>query len=533
MKDENKSKGRLINELSELRGRIAELEASEADYRRTEDELLLHREVVKNMAEGICLVRASDAMIVYANPKFEKMFGYGPGELNGKPVTVVNYEEQSKRAQQVADEIIVRLTRYGEATYEVQNIKKDGTRFWCRANTSTFDHPEYGKVWIAVHTDINESKLAEENLRNSERILSMAQQVSHTGSWEWNLQDNELIWSDETYRQFGLKPKEITPTYAIFESFVHPDDRELVNQSVEQALKGNKPYLFDARMISTDGTEWIMQAQGMVYRNKDGEAVRLMGTQRDITARKQLEEKLKKYSDHLEKLVEERTAELKKINEKLQIEVIERKHVEEELRESEEKYRSLFENMRNGFAYCEMIFDENNNKPIDFIYLEINAAFERLTGLKREDVIGKKVTEVIPTIKDKNPELFDIYGEVALTGKGTQFDIYFEPLNIWLSISVYSPRKGYFAAVFENITERKQAEEEREKLISDLQAASAKIKTLKGIIPICAKCKKIRDDKGYWNQVEVYIRDHTEAEFSHGLCPECAAEIEKEIDEMG
>ena len=82
------------------------------------------------------------------------------------------------------------------------------------------------------------------------------------------------------------------------------------------------------------------------------------------------------------------------------------------------------------------------------------------------------------------------------------------------------------------ISERKRTEKEREKLLSDLQAAAAKIKTLSGIIPICAKCKKIRDDKGYWEQVEVYIRDHTEAEFSHGLCPECVVEMEKEIDEM-
>ncbi len=86
--------------------------------------------------------------------------------------------------------------------------------------------------------------------------------------------------------------------------------------------------------------------------------------------------------------------------------------------------------------------------------------------------------------------------------------------------------------VVRDITERKKIEEEREKLISDLQTALAKIKTLSGIIPICAKCKKIRDDNGYWTQVEEYIRDHTTAEFSHGLCPECVAEMEKEIDEM-
>ncbi len=94
------------------------------------------------------------------------------------------------------------------------------------------------------------------------------------------------------------------------------------------------------------------------------------------------------------------------------------------------------------------------------------------------------------------------------------------------------PSLGGLSVFTKDITERKRTEEEREKLISDLRGALAKIKTLRGIIPICAKCKKIRDDKGYWKQVEENIRDHTDAEFSHGLCPECVAEMEKEIDEM-
>jgi signal transduction histidine kinase len=75
---------------------------------------------------------------------------------------------------------------------------------------------------------------------------------------------------------------------------------------------------------------------------------------------------------------------------------------------------------------------------------------------------------------------------------------------------------------FRDITDRKRAEVERENLIADLQGALKEIRTLKGILPICSHCKKIRDDKGYWNQIEAYIRDHSEAEFSHGICQECA-----------
>ena len=80
----------------------------------------------------------------------------------------------------------------------------------------------------------------------------------------------------------------------------------------------------------------------------------------------------------------------------------------------------------------------------------------------------------------------------------------------------------------EEILWRKKAEEEREKLIRELRQALAEVKALSGLLPICASCKKIRDDKGYWNQIEVYIRDHSEAEFSHSFCPDCAKKLYSE-----
>ena len=135
-----------------------------------------------------------------------------------------------------------------------------------------------------------------------------------------------------------------------------------------------------------------------------------------------------------------------------------RKKVEDAFRKSEEEYSSLFANMIDGFAFCQMLFD-TFGRPEDFVYLQINEAFERITGLKKDKVIGKKVTLAIPGIKEATPELFEIYGRVAVTGQKEKFEIFFKPLNIWLNVSVYSPRKGYFAAVFEDITERKKAEE--------------------------------------------------------------------------
>jgi PAS domain S-box-containing protein len=132
-----------------------------------------------------------------------------------------------------------------------------------------------------------------------------------------------------------------------------------------------------------------------------------------------------------------------------------RKQAEEALQESEEYYRSLFNNMLNGYAYCQMYFKQG--RPVDFIFLNVNKAFGDLTGLM--DVIGKKVSEAIPGIRKSDPEFLEMCGRVALTGIPERDECYVTSLKMWFSISVYSPLKEYFVAIFDVITERKQAEE--------------------------------------------------------------------------
>ena len=162
------------------------------------------------------------------------------------------------------------------------------------------------------------------------------------------------------------------------------------------------------------------------------------------------------------------------------------------LQSQEERYRSLSENMLEGFAYCRMLFEDNS--PQDFIYLQVNSSFEKLTGLK--NVAGKKVTEVIPGIRESNPHLLEIYGKVALTGQPEKFEIYLEPLSTWLSISAFSSEKEYFIAVFENITDRKKAEEELHSLsITDELTC---LYNRRGFFTIAEKLQKIsnRQKKG-------------------------------------
>ena len=132
-----------------------------------------------------------------------------------------------------------------------------------------------------------------------------------------------------------------------------------------------------------------------------------------------------------------------------------RKRADQALRRSEEHFRSLFENMSEGYAHCKMLFDDRG-RPEDFIYLNVNDAFTRLTGLN--GVTGLKVTEVIPGFKELQPELLETYGRVSLTGQPESFEAELKPLAMWFSISVYSLEKEHFVAVFDVITERKRAE---------------------------------------------------------------------------
>jgi PAS domain S-box-containing protein len=135
--------------------------------------------------------------------------------------------------------------------------------------------------------------------------------------------------------------------------------------------------------------------------------------------------------------------------------ITEEKYHEDKLRKSEEQYRTLFETMLNGLAYCQMVYEEG--LPVDFIYLDVNKAFEEQTGLK--NVIGKRISEVIPGIRELDPELFERYAKVASGGKPEQFEIYVKSLEMWFFISVYNPKPEHFVAIFDVITERKKAEE--------------------------------------------------------------------------
>lgn len=156
------------------------------EQKRIEQTLRLYEEIIKNMTEGVCLMRLSDRSIVYTNPKFEKMFDYDTGEMIGKDIIIINAPTE-KSPEEKAIEITGIINRKGEWYGEIENIKKDGTHFWCYASCSVFDHNEYGKVIVSVHTDITKRKNAEEKLnktykdleRSNKELEQFAYVISH------------------------------------------------------------------------------------------------------------------------------------------------------------------------------------------------------------------------------------------------------------------------------------------------------------------------------------------------------------------
>lgn len=154
-------------------------------------------------------------------------------------------------------------------------------------------------------------------------------------------------------------------------------------------------------------------------------------------------------------------------------------------------------------------------------HMDINADIEKETIVKRE------LNNVREALRDnsKKTGIIDAVYKVSLG----------ETRYVWMkdqaTIDIYEQDKICLSlGSLTIVTKEMKAEEEREKLVLELQGALENVKTLSGLLPICANCKKIRDDKGYWNQIEAYIRDHSEADFSHSICPECGKKLYPELD---
>ena len=148
--------------------------------------------------------------------------------------------------------------------------------------------------------------------------------------------------------------------------------------------------------------------------------------------------------------------------------VTERVQAEEAAAESADNYQRLFDASLNGMAHCEIVLDEQG-RPVDYRFLQVNDTFEAQTGLKKEDVEGRTIREIIPGFEKSAFDFIGVHGKVALTGEETEFEQYQEHLRRWYSVHLYSPRKGQFISMFSDITERKEIEQEIRRLNAELE----------------------------------------------------------------
>jgi len=362
------------------------------------------------------LATVSDAIVAYDdrgkfllwNMAAERIFGYPEAEVVGKGLDLILPDKQAIEAS----------GRNGAVT-EIELGRQDGSRFNAEISVSA-KRSSLGVITTLVIRDITERIRAEEVLREREAKYRAAIETSADGFCISDMAGRFLEFNDAFAGLLGYSRKELlSMSVPDIEAQITPAE---IAATIEKVRREGHA-AFETKHRSKEGRVWPVEVNLGYWPIAGG---RLFVFVRDITERKQ---------------------------------------AEEALRESEEHYRSLFNNMLNGFAYCRMHFEQD--RPVDFTYLEVNDTFEDLTGLK--DVVGKKVSEVIPGIRESDPELLEIYGRVALTGIPERFESYVKALGMWFSISVYSPQKEYFVVIFDVITERKLAEEALRRLNEELE----------------------------------------------------------------
>jgi len=200
----------------------------------------------------------------------------------------------------------------------------------------------------------------------------------------------------------------------------------------------------------------------------------------------------------------------------------------DELKRLKSNYKNLLTNIPQKVFY----------KDRDSVYVTVNPSYAEDFGVSPDRFLGKSDYDFFPR------ELAEKYraDDRHIMQSGTTLDFdesYFYKGQERTVHTLKAPVRDEtgniigILGIFWDITERKSAEKHKEELIAELKNALSQVRQLSGMLPICASCKRIRDDSGYWNQIEKYITEHTEALFSHGLCPDCAKKAFEELEKMG
>ncbi|HEY0049039.1 MAG TPA: ATP-binding protein [Pyrinomonadaceae bacterium] len=371
---------------------------------------------------------------VTADKNLARMFSVSDEDAGGGALEKYLQAIHPEDAEQVGKIIEKAIAEQSEFEAEYRLVSPQGTIRWIIAR-GIIERDSEGRALSlpGVVVDITDRRRIEEALRDSDARLRLAIDISRTSTFDIDLQTDEVQTDDIGREIYGWEAD--TPlTFSRVQAHFHPDEREEVIRRVSDALAptGSDEFEIEQRIIRTDGKIRWIRVRGRAFFAGSGEhrtAVRCLGTYIDIT---------------------------------------ESKKAEQALRESEERYRNLFNSIDEGFCVIEMIFDDDG-KAVDYLFLEINPTFEQQTGL--ENALGKRMRELAPNHEEY---WFEIYGKVARTGEAIRFESGAKALNRWFDF--YAFRIGNFesrkvAVLFKDITKRKREEEEREKLLKSAQEA--------------------------------------------------------------
>jgi PAS domain S-box-containing protein len=278
------------------------------DRKRMEEEVRTDHEYLErlnnSLQEVIFMVKLPERTITYVNRTITSVFGYEEDECLGK---TTEFLYPSREDYLIFGKILEDFMLEGKETLhtELSLKRKSGEILPAEITTTFIKEDDDITGVISILRDITRRRQAEDGLRLSEARLTEAQRIAHLGNWEWNIITNELLWSDEIYRIFGLAPQQFGATYEAFLNSVHPEDREFVENSVNEALYDGQPYDINHRIILPDGVVRIVHENGEVTFDKSGQPLRMAGTVHDITELKHAEEELRALSRRLVQIQEE------------------------------------------------------------------------------------------------------------------------------------------------------------------------------------------------------------------------------------
>lgn len=342
-----------------------------------------------------------------------------------------------KRADAIAGMIAVANRDEGYREDDMEALSSLSTAFVealfsKRAELELVGHRERLETLVTERTE----ELARAYLdvkHGEERFRRMAENARDI-VWRTDMEGNVQYVNPAVEKMLGLPVEEAEGV--LIDRYMAPESIEKTREWIRDALReGKTGFQGEVEYLHHDGSIVDGEYNVSIVKDDTGRAIGLEGVSRDITDRKRAQRALK---------------------------------------ESQESYSLLFETMPNGWAHHRMVYDDQG-RPVDYVFLEVNRAFERFTGLKAADIRDKGVREVIPGIEEAEPNLIEVYGKVASTGVETSFELFFEPFDKWYSVSASSPRKGYFVAVFDDITTRKKAEEKLQSTLDELARSNQEL----------------------------------------------------------